>query len=383
MKRSFAEILKEQQDALERKAAAKLPGWAGADGLEFPGALCLEQCSGTSAACYKAGLFTGRMDRIADLTGGLGVDSHAFSSVFGTVLYFERNEGLALAAQRNFARLGAGNIIVRPVPFSLDEVRDFAPDWIYLDPARRSGTGRKVFLLEECEPDVMSLLPDLKAITPRIMLKLSPMADITMLRERLGQALREIHIVCVGGEVKELLCILGEECDAPARLVLSEDGSVLEIPAAFSVPGDSGEKGAGPIHGPYPQGSGFSSPEPGMLLLEPGAGLLKTGAFHLPCALWGMAKLDRFTHLYVCDGPVPSDATPFFKCFSIVEVLPFGKAEMARAGKRWPRAEVTARNIPMTSDELRRRLGVRTGSDIHIFGCTAHGEKLLIVSEKL
>ena len=366
MKRSFAEILKEEGAAAARKAAAKMPQWALTEGMEYPGSLCLEQCSGTATALYKASLLASRgpLGGIADLTGGLGVDSWAFAGKFERVLYFERNSDLAGAAGRNFARLGVDNICVRAQAFDLEQTKEFAPDWIYLDPARRSAAGRKVFLLEDCEPDVLALMPELRAITPRLMLKLSPMADITMLRRRLGAPLREIHIVCTGGEVKELLCILGDENPGPAALTLCSDGALLDIDEAAC------------------EGAGYVLPKAGEVLLEPCAGLLKSGAFDLPRRRWGLGKLDRFTHLYVTGGTPGESLLPFFKLFEILEVLPLGKAEIAAAGRKYPRAEVSARGIPMSSEELRSRLGAKTGSDIHIFGCTACASRLLLVCRK-
>ena len=101
-------------------------------------------------------------------------------------------------------------------------------------------------------------------------------------------------------------------------------------------------------------------------LFEPGRALLKAGAFDLPCG-YGLQKLGRHTHLYVGEG-IPEELKPFGKCFRILEVVPLDKRNLKLIGQKYPQAEVTARNIPLASDQLRARLGVRSGGSIHIFG---------------
>lgn len=102
------------------------------------------------------------------------------------------------------------------------------------------------------------------------------------------------------------------------------------------------------------------------VLFEPGKALLKAGAFDLPCC-YGLAKLGRHTHLYTVSAPV-SALTPFGKWFRILEVVPLDKRSIRDIGRRYPRASVTARNIPLTSDALRKKLGVADGGSVHIFG---------------
>ena len=104
-------------------------------------------------------------------------------------------------------------------------------------------------------------------------------------------------------------------------------------------------------------------------LFEPGKALLKAGAFGLPCN-FGLTKLGQHTHLYMGED-VPEGLRPFGKTFEVLEVLPLNNRSMKEVGKRWPQAEVTARNIPMTSDLLRRKTGCVSGGDIHVFGVRA------------
>ena len=365
MKRSFADILQDLDGERARKLARKLPEWAAA-GAEIPSALSLEQCSSSATARFKSTLISNPepAERILDLTGGLGVDSWAFSQVAGQVVYFERDAALCAAAERNFARLGAGNITVRNETVTPETELPEA-DLIYADPARRSATGRKVFLLEDCTPDILTLLPMLLEKAPAVLLKLSPMADLSMLRERLGAVLREIHVVELDGEVKELLCLLGRT-PSPEEPEIA----VTRLPGATFRFRMTEEREAEAVFA--------AGVQPGEVLLEPCPALLKAGAFNLPCTRWGLRKLATSTHLYLA----PDSGGHFFKTWRVLEVLPFGAAAFRQVKQRWPRAEVTARNLPLGSAELQKRMGVTPGGDTHIFACRlADGSAVLLVTE--
>ncbi len=393
MKRSFADILSSLDESRAQKVARKLPAWADA-GIEIPSALALEQCSSSATAEYKAELAAAAANlrfahpsqpggwappvyeatgghgfaaalpvpaKILDLTGGLGVDSWAFSQVAGRVVYFEQNAELAAAAARNFAKLGADNIEVRNETVTPETDLPEA-DLIYADPARRNAAGRKVFLLEDCTPDILTLLPMLLRKAPAVLLKLSPMADLAMLAERLGPALREIHVVESDGEVKELLCLLVRDAD-PAEpeiiiAALPDPDNVFRFRA-------SEERAAEAVFA--------AGVQAGDTLLEPCPALLKAGAFKLPCTRWGLRKLAPSTHLYL------GAAIPFFKAWRVAEVLPFGAAAFRQLKRSYPRAEVTARNLPLGSEALRKKLGIAPGGDVHIFACRlADGSAVLL-----
>ena len=428
MKRSFADILQDLDGDRARKVARKLPEWAAVD-AEIPTALALEQCSSSATAGYKARLaggvhpepavtcvegseqavpqekpcrpwhreregpnrqvgkdersevslrqLPGRTGIVLDLTGGLGVDSWAFSQVAERVVYYERDAELAEAAKRNFARLGADNIDVRCETVTPETDLPEA-DLIYADPARRDAAGRKVFLLEDCTPDILTLLPGLLQKAPAVLLKLSPMADLSMLADRLGPALREIHVVELDGEVKELLCLLLRDATpAEPQIVITRLSGQAVPPAPDSRFLPSEERAASAVYA--------AGVQPGDVLLEPCPALLKAGAFRLPCERWGLLKLAHSTHLYLSPGAEEAPGTPanrFFKSWHVREVLPLGAAAFKDLRKRCPRAEVTARNLPLGSDALRRKLGIAPGGDTHIFGCRlADGRAVLLVTD--
>ena len=385
-----------------RKLWSKVPEWVALPQLRYPYKLSAEQCSSSETARYKAAILKNAISstnnaknvdarsdlpvpsmnlgknvdgfRVADLTGGLGVDSWAFAQVFDEVLYNEMRPELADAARYNFAVLGVSNITVRnctlgsPVKpgMTVREILDgFEPDVLFLDPARRASDGRKVFRLEDCQPDVLQLLPELLAACPWLLLKLSPMADITLVCRQL-QNVKAVHVVAAEGECKELLLLLERGYEGSYSTTVYESGSVMEIPGRTG--NAEGLRQA-------------LSWDKASCLFEPGKALLKAGAFDLPCA-YGLEKLGQHTHLYVGET-VPEELRPFGKVFEILEVTPLNNRSIKDVGKRYPSADVTARNIPITSDELRKRLGVRSGASIHIFGVRMDALKdnfLIVVS---
>ena len=398
---------------VRRKLRTKVPEWYAVPSLVYPFRLSGEQCSSSEAARYKAMVCGSSLVpepslrdpshkwappsyaaegghrfgdqtapanerlRIADLTGGMGVDAWAFAQVAEEVLYNEMQVELARATELNFRELGVENVRFRNCrvePGKVKEVLDgFEPEVIFLDPARRAEDGRKVFLIEECQPDVLGLLPELFEASRYILLKLSPMADITMACKRLGAHVKEVHVVAAGGECKELLFLLDREWEGTPSTFVVEGGAVMEIP------GQAGNDGSPLV---IPTGAKRRGE---IWLFEPGKALLKAGAFDLPCRKFGLTKLGQHTHLYVGES-VPEELRPFGKVFEVLEMMPLNNRTMKEAGKWWPQAEVTARNVPMTSDLLRKKLGCASGGDIHLFGVrvevAAEAGNYLIVTKK-
>ena len=394
---------------VRRKLRTKVPEWYAVPSLIYPFRLSGEQCSSSGTARYKAKVVRCHSERsegisgVADLTGGMGVDAWAFAQVAKEVLYNEMQVELARATELNFRELGVENVRFRNCrvePGKVKEVLDgFEPDVIFLDPARRAEDGRKVFLIEECQPDVLGLLPELFEASRYVLLKLSPMADITMACKRLGAHVKEVHVVAAGGECKELLFLLDRDWNGAPATFIVEGGAVMEIP------GQAGNDDLPPViptettlvipsetTSVIPNGAKESivistgAKRSGEIwLFEPGKALLKAGAFGLPCERFGLTKLGQHTHLYVGEA-VPEELRSFGKVFEVLEVLPLNNRTMKEAGKRWPQAEVTARNVPMTSDLLRKKLGCASGGDVHLFGvrveAAAEAGNYLIVTQK-
>lgn len=369
MKKSFADILQEMDAVRAKKMSAKLPEWSETGGIEIATDLALEQCSSTATALYKAGILVSHRNDstegliIADLTGGLGVDSWAFSTVADKVFYNELNTRLAGAAAKNFKQLGRTNIHISNTD-ALRAVSAFGRlDWIYLDPSRRDHSGKKVFLLEDCEPDILATKNDLFRYCSRIMVKLSPMADITMLADRFGKCLSEVHIVDLDGECKELICILEKDNFQPYRITVADlpDRTFTFDPSEKSSSGTTLFKNKDELIGKS--------------LMVPSAALLKANCGELLCKELGWTKLGNFTQLFACpDGEN-----------RIVEILGFNNSNIKALARQYPHCELTARNIPVTTEELRKKMGVTSGDDAHIYACNcdftdAPSERLLIVT---
>lgn len=348
-----------------KRLRTKLPEWYAVPGIEYPDKLAAEQCSSAETASYKASAVSRILGkcRLADLTGGLGVDSAAFSKVCSAVLYNEMSPERASAAEKNFRLLGRDNVkvinhIACEDSLIWDELEAFSPDIIFIDPARRSDTGSKVFLIEECSPDIIGLMDRLKGCCRKILIKLSPMADITMAVSRLenaGAKVREVHCVEAGGECKELLVLCDNDWAGECSLIVFRDGKSLDI---------SGLKNHIPT---------FPASEEELMsmkyIFEPGKALAKSGAFNAICQS-RFVKAGEHTHLYLSDREpgAEDEVLHFGKLFRIIEISALDKRSIALFGKKYPDSDVSARNIKMTSDELRSRLRSKSGRKTHIFG---------------
>lgn len=435
-----------------RKLSRKAPLWATTDGLVLPRTLSAEQCSGEAAARHKALAireFLGKqLGHIADLTGGLGVDCLEFSNVAEAVLYNEMLPELAEAAEHNFRVLGARNIEIscfEASPVTLggaamrtsnagddvpngngitecdksnegvfdydggfrERLERFHPDVIYLDPARRDGCGKKVFLLEDCSPDILKIKDILLGIAPILALKLSPMADISMVLERLGNECRELQIIESGGECKELLVLMRRNVQASGQ----QDGCLIRV---YNL--DAG-KDSPVFEFRRDEENGCTGPQltdsaeivPGALLFEPGKALMKAGCFRLIGQRFGASALGRDTHYYILRenasdmAKTTSSATNISsatdrehfsgrrclkdsgKLFRILDIAEMSGKELKEFGKSHPEAEVTARGVRMTSEELRRRLSCKPSDSHHIFALHVDktGKNLLFFTERI
>ncbi|MCM1176171.1 MAG: class I SAM-dependent methyltransferase [Clostridium sp.] len=439
-----------------RKLRGKVPSFYGEPSLIYPRRLSAEQCSSEESARYKAELIRslfsteepgnarmGSRPDIADLTGGLGVDTFAFSGIAGKVLYNEMNPELADAARHNFKVLGAGNITVSNrmvVPEPSDNpmsatpgqlLGSFSPDVIFLDPARRDGEGKKVFLIEDCQPDILTLKEELLGLSRFVVVKLSPMADIDMVLKRLGPQCRLLEVVSVKGECKELIVVLDREHHGECTITANCNGTRFsftrseEASAICRYAGKdtmltlAGNPPKGPCHqGMEPKDGITDKPQTGLqagqLLLEPDKALMKAAPFKLLCQRFGLVQMDRSTHYFIAsatawesmvscgtsdstsessalDRPsfcIPADMQKdelqgLFKSFRILRAAPLDKRSIKEFAKEFPQAEVTARNIPMTSEVLRRKLGVGSSDEYHIFGLKAASQNWLIACRRV
>ena len=392
-----------------RKLKGKVQEWYADPSLIFPFKLSAEQCSSSATGTYKAevaeriaGVTGSGTWNLADLTGGLGVDSWFFSKKAGKVVYNEMQTPLCDAAKHNFKSLGADNISVVNSTITsggcLDAILAVEQhiDIVYIDPARRGEGGKKVFLIEECTPDVLTIKEEIFEHCRNLLIKLSPMADISMVCDRLGKRCREVHVVAAGGECKELLIWMDRDWNEAYSVIaveLHNDGSKSEFKFAIEdecgrVAGSSGDPRL--PFGQTPPSRGWHVASTTLLpgyafIFEPGKSLMKAGCFNLIASRFGLHKLGKSTHYYITDSAEQAETLKQFgKVFLILERHPLDKRTIKEMGKKYPKAEVTARNIPMDTDSLRKKLGITSGDDAHIFGLKSDTEgNLLIVCKRI
>ncbi len=314
--------------------------------------------------------------KIADLTGGLGADCWAYSQVCKSVLYNEMNPELAAAAESNFQVLGVNNVTFRNcelVPGRAGEILGgYRPDLIFMDPARRGAVGQKVFRLEDCQPNVLELKEELLGICPNLLLKLSPMADISLLCRQLGAEVREVHCVGTGGECKELLVWLQRGWTGGVSICVAGDLNDGNIAQLLTFTPEEEAAAAVKFFADGEELAGTAG-----LLFGPSAVTMKAGCFRLLCSRYGLTKLGRSTQLYALAGNSAAEGASYDKLrrlgklFRIKRIVPFSGAAVAALGREFPRCEVSARNMPLSSDELRKKMKCGSGGDVHIFAAGA------------
>ena len=337
-----------QQVEGRERTAEKLPTFATIDDWWYPVRLSCEQCSSELTARDKASLVSG--EKMVDLTGGYGVDTYFLSEQFAHTDYVEQNAELCRIAEHNFAD--------KPITIHNTSAEDFLAsagqyDLIFLDPARRDSHGGKVFRLEDCTPNVVELFPTLLAHGKRIMIKLSPMLDLTQAVTSLSQVTWDIHVVAIKNEVKELLLVSGGSGRITSIDLEKKD-------QAFVFTKDEEQKAQSAI--------GHLSLEIGHYLYEPNAAILKAGAYKLIAERFGLHKLDVNTHLYVSE--------------TLVENFP-GRVWRITERQDLKQANVLTRNYPLTPEQLKKKLHLRDGGTAFVIGCRVAGKPTVLWAERV
>lgn len=362
------------QIAGRQVAAEKIPSWREMEEIWYPKHLSLEQCSSETTARYKARLFQG--DSLTDLTGGFGIDCSFLAAGFKSATYVERQEELCEIAAHNFPILNLNHINVRNED-GVAYLQTMSPvDCIFLDPARRNEHGGKTVAISDCEPDVAGLEELLLSKAKRIMVKLSPMLDLSLALKELKHT-QEVHILSVNNECKELLLLLGQE--AP-----TEQAPPEEIPircANLFTKGAQEEQHFAFTREQEQHSQCTYTDSLGDYLYEPNASLLKAGAFRSVAAAYSVRKLHPNSHLYTSDTFIENFPGRIFR---IVNQCSFNRKEAKESLADLKKANVTVRNFPATVAELRKRLHLTEGGDTYLFASTLNdGRKVIIRCEKV
>ncbi len=358
-------IVAQQVDAYNR-LAVKAPTWATHDGLEFPFPVAIQQCSSEPIARFRQRLATG--DSLIDLTGGLGVDCYFMGEKRRSVTYVDASADAVAAARHNFAVLGVGN-----TRFENFKAEDFVAaciakgvkvDTIFIDPSRRNATGGRVFQLSDCSPDITVMAPDMTKVAKNVLVKLSPLLDVTMTLKQLANV-TDVYAIGHANECKDLMLRLSADpdvTDTRLHAVTVGDDGTPEHHVTFT---RSDEKAAT---------AKLSSrlPRDGDFIFIPSPSLMKAAPFALLTKMYPVRMIAPGTHVYTSEA----DVTDFpGRRFVVISVYDLSKRSLAELRKTTQSASVAVRNFGMTAEALRRKLKLGESSQDFIFGLTGGDDK--------
>ena len=408
-----------------KMARVKLPRWASLEGIIYPPHISMEQCSSESTALYKAELAARLLGlpasssgtemkaeneiEFVDLTGGFGVDFSYIAARLGVKsMYVERQAHLCEAAKENFGRLGLKNAIVKngdgievlhsfhpkkkdaasaddSLGITYDQPRSLLKTnlglkIIFIDPARRDDAGNKVVSLKDCTPDVTVLQEEMLSKADYVIIKLSPMLDWHRAISELSHV-REVHIISVNNECKELLLVLSarnmgemEASSADGEVKHAGNLRIYCINDAQSFVCDELDMESSQVK------IAPSTLEEMLYLYEPNASLMKAGCFGVLSGRYDARMLSKNSHLFVSREPIA--AFPG-RSFRIIAVSSFNKKELKRHLSGITKANIATRNFPLSVAELRKRLKLKDGGEIYIFATTLTDEShVLVITEK-
>ena len=360
-----------QQVEGRQRTHDKLPTFAQIEDWWYPIRLSCEQCSSEATARYKTAIIRQlgeKQDILIDLTGGYGVDTYFLSEQTAQAHYVERNEELCRIAQHNF------QIANKPIHIHNTSAEDFLAQYsmagsvssdvkkevvVYLDPARRDAHGGKVFRIEDCEPNIIKILPSLRAISNTILIKFSPMLDITSALQSLGNEW-DVHVVALHNEVKEIIFVTGNNRIHAVNI----------------------------LHEGNDQFSFTRSEEKSALcamadciceyIYEPNAAIIKAGAFRLVAERFQLHKLDHNTHLYTADQLTENFPGRVWK---VIAQPIKNQRDIAALGIQ--RAAILTRNYPLTPEELRKKFKVQESDSHFLIGARIATKPTLILAERI
>ena len=396
-----------------KMARVKLPRWASIDGIIYPPHISMEQCSSEATALYKAELAERLLNQqkikicefttkdtvapkfaknegtcenqgkvgFADLTGGFGVDFSYIAERLGVrAMYVERQEHLCEKAKENFLRLGLANAEVKngdgiEVLHTLEHL-----SLIFIDPARRDDAGNKVVSLKDCTPDVTVLQEEMLSKADYVVIKLSPMLDWHRAISELSHV-REVHIISVNNECKELLLVLSarnmgdmEASSADGEVKRTVNLRIYCVNDAQSFVCEKSDMEASSVK------IAPSTLEEMQYLYEPNASLMKAGCFGVLSGRYDARMLSKNSHLFVSREPIA--AFPG-RSFRIIAVSSFNKKELKRHLSGITKANIATRNFPLSVAELRKRLKLKDGGETYIFATTLSDEShVLVITNK-
>lgn len=355
-----------------KKAKEKLPTWFDHKKIIYPPSLNIEQSSSEKAALNKIQILRKELHdnlkntKLLDLTGGFGVDSYFFSSVFKEIHFVEPNESLLEIARHNHQQLGATNIYYYNATAEqflerLSEPKSFY--LIYIDPSRRSKNNQKVFSLNQCDPDIIALQLKLWELSNALLIKSSPLLDIHVGLKELHHVKR-VSITSIHNECKELLFYCDKNFELePVIEAINLNHEDYSFTFKISEERKAEVKYSDPLK----------------FLYEPNASLLKSGAFKIISATFNIYKLHPSTHYYTSDHEIKNFPGRIFQIESFVNLDRKVIRNFFKEGK----GNIITRNYPLKITDLRKKTGLKDGGDKFLIGCSGIKKKFLMVATKL
>jgi len=362
------------QIAGRQAIAHKILSWYEQEEILYPARLPLEQCSSEAAARYKASLLSG--DSFVDLTGGFGADTAFIAPRFRQIHYVERQAELAAIAQYNFAVLGLNHIQTHNAD-GVDFLKTMQPvDCLYVDPARRSTAGKKVVRIEDAEPNIVAIQDLLLDKAENVLIKLSPMLDIHAALKALKNV-KQIHIVSVDNECKELLFLLLRDFTGEPEIICVNMTSPQPLPQPLSTRrGEIEERGNTFSLSEEKNTSISYTSDVKEYLYEPNASLMKSGCYKSLGLRYAVDKLHPDSHLYTSSHYLPDFPG---RVFQVEDVSSFNKKDLKALLHNTNQANISIRNFPLTVEQLRKQLKIKEGGEIFLFATTlANGQHLLL-----
>ena len=350
-----------------RRLRNKLPEWYAEPDLIMGGRIPAEQCSSESTARFKRSIILPDARSLCDMTGGMGVDFWYMSRDLDLAVYTECQPHLCAAARHNFAVLSVKYEGRNPRIEVREGVSTELPipdvDVIYLDPARRSNDGGRIFEISDCQPDVVAWQDDLLAHCRQLITKVSPMADISRTVARLLHV-SDVYVLSVKGECKELL--VSQRPDATSSV--QKDNYFIHcldfypertIEFHFEHRSDAAASGT---HRSDPIATSL-----GNWFYEPDVSIMKAQGFDALLGAYDVQMLDRDCH-YFTSSKLIADFPG--RIFAIDEQLAFASHNLKALRARIPQANIAVRNFPLAAEALRHRTGIRDGGEVYLFGAT-------------
>jgi len=349
--------LAEQIDS-KKRSEHKLPLWFQSEGIFYPSKLAIEQSSSELAAIYKSNLLIG--DNIIDLTGGFGVDTYFFARKGKNVTHCELNIELSEISHYNSEVLGEKINYLQVDGIEYLNSHDETFDTIYIDPSRRVNS-KKVFLLKDCDPDIILNLELLRSRSKLLIIKTAPLLDIHSTINELKEV-SAIHIVSIKNECKELLYLINNQsCSNDPMIICALIGADQTITYSFRT---SEERNF--LLNEYSDPMDF--------IYLPDVSLLKAGCFKLITRDFSVYKIQQHTHLYTSERFI--DSFPGRK-FLMQNSWSYGKFLKENSFKK---ANIICRNFPISPENLKKKLKINDGGDEYLIFCTNKKNELIVLS---